>query len=237
MEISNIYKALLKKELLSFKKQKFIIFFSFAIPLMLAAFTLYESIYSLGTEATNEIKSFFITYQMQFISIYSIPTTIIMTFSKSVIAERKEKTNDVLMAIGIPQKTIWTIKILFSYIVALVVLFIDYLIYLIGCKLLIGVFPSLTLMSGVLIFFVMPVLCLSVSMVLCLLYWVLKNNALVSLCPTFLMYIAVFGSMKLQNYHFGVNLVVIPLFVISALYIISINVINKISNEYISNLN
>ncbi len=237
MEISNIYKALLRKELLSFKKQVLLVFFSLAIPVMLVAFTLYESVHAFGTDITDEIKSYLISYQMQFIPIYSIPTTIIMAFSKSVTDERKEKTNDVLMAIGIPQKTIWTAKILFVYILSIVVLAFEYFIYLIFCQLLLGVFPSLTLMAGALIFFVMPVLCLAVSMVLCLLYWVLKNNALVSLFPTFLMYIAVFGSMKLQDHKFGAGWVVIPLLMISVSYIISISIINKISNEYISNLN
>ena len=237
MEISNIYKALLRKELLSFRKQAFIVFFSFAIPVMLVAFTLFESVHSFGTNITDEIKSYLITYQMQFIPIYSIPTTIIMAFSKSVMDERKEKTNDVLMAIGIPQKTIWTAKMLFVYVLSVAILVFEYIIYLAACRLFLGVFPSMTLMAGVLIFFVMPVLCLAVSMVLCLLYWVLKNNALVSLSPTILMYIAVFGSMKLQDHKFGAGWIVVPLVMISASYIISISIINKVSNEYISNLN
>lgn len=62
MEISNIYKALLRKELLSFRKQAFIVFFSFAIPVMLVAFTLFESVHSFGTNITDEIKSYLITY-------------------------------------------------------------------------------------------------------------------------------------------------------------------------------
>ncbi len=233
MDKKNIYSTLIRKEFLSLKRQKLLLVIALFIPLSVIGTSWFLSF---GTiEDTNQIR-YILEYQMITISLYTIPNISMILFSKTVIDERKEKTNNVLISVGIDSKTIWLTKVISIVGFSLVCFWLYIILYIVVGWLLFGVFISTNPIILIMACIVVPNFSISISLILCLLFWILKNTTVVSIFPTLFMFASYYLNMTCLDSVISIGEVLLMIGSTVLVLVVCLKIVNSISNEYITNL-
>lgn len=233
MNKKNIYSTLIRKEFLCLKRQKLLLIISIFIPLSVIGTSWFLSFW--GVEDNNQLR-YILEYQMTTISLYTIPNISMILFSKIVIDERKEKTNNVLISVGIDSKTIWFTKVISIVGFSIICFWLYIILYIIGGHLLFGVFISTNPLILIMACIVVPNFSISISLILCLLFWILKNTTLVSILPTLFMFASYYLNMSCMDNNIAMKEVLLTVGLTILVLIACLKIINSISNEYIANL-
>jgi len=236
MNKRNVYSTLIYKEFMILKRQTLLLIFSVAVPILVIGTSWLLAFGSLEDNKDPNIIRYMLAFQMITVSLYTIPTISLMFFSKNVNDERKEKTNNVLISIGIDQKTIWISKITCIIGFSIICFWAFIILYIFIGRLIFGVFISTQPLLLILSLIVMPLVSISVSLVLCLMFWLMKNTSIISFIPSILMFFAYYINMKFLQSNFNYMIILLAIFATVMILFICIKIINSVSNEYISNL-
>lgn len=229
----------IKKEwLISIRTNGIMVLFIVLIQAILP-FLMGKELYELVTD--QELLKQMLSNTMLYFPLMSMPLTAMLLAEAVMSEERKERILQVLFANGVEINIIWKSKIIFAFAISYVVNAICILLALIYLRITYGVWVTMDWYHGGIVFGIFPILALAVIDIMVTLLWISKTARLyVGFLPSIsyigLMYLSTVKS-DLFSRFLTVEMAIGVIISVLLIVVVTECIINKLSKEYLINVN